>query len=41
MYLLPGCYSFRDEIRMCTLWLREQVERVLYKFCELERLLKT
>ncbi len=33
----PGCYSFRDELKMFALWFKEQVDTMLFKISELER----
>ena len=41
MYTMwPGCYSFRDEIKMLLLWCKDQTEALTLKVYELDRLLK-
>ena len=38
MYAMwPGCYSFRDEIKMFALWLKEQLDSLMLKICEIDR----
>ena len=40
MYTMwPGCYSFRDEIKVLALWLKEQVDSLILKIYELDRVL--
>lgn len=34
----PGCYSFRDEIKIFALWLKEQSEALILKIYELDRM---
>ena len=42
MYTMwPGCYSFRDEIKLFILWFKEQSELLMLKIYELDRLLNT
>lgn len=35
----PGCYSFRDELKLFALWFREQLDSFILKVYEVERLL--
>ena len=35
----PGCYSFRDEIKLFLTWFKDQVESLIFKIYELERLM--
>ena len=35
----PGCYSFRDEIKLFVLWFKEEAEGLMYKIYEIERLI--
>ena len=38
MYAMwPGCYSFRDEIKMFALWLKEQLDSLMLKIYEIVR----
>ncbi len=38
MYAMwPGCYSFRDEIKMFALWLKEQLDSLMLKIYEIDR----
>ena len=40
MYAMwPGYYSFRDEIKMFALWLKEQTEALVLKIYEVDRLI--
>ncbi len=40
MYAMwPGCYSFRDEIKLFALWFKEQTEALVLKIYEIDRLL--
>ena len=40
MYAMwPGCYSFGDEIKMFALWFKEQMESLVLKIYEIDRLL--
>ncbi len=40
MYSLwPGCYSFRDEIKILLAWLKDQAESLILKIYELDRLM--
>ena len=40
MYAMwPGCYSFRDEIKVLALCLKEQVDALILKIYELDRML--
>lgn len=40
MYAMwPGCYSFRDEIKIFALWLKEQMETLILKIYEFDRLI--
>ena len=34
----PGCYSFRDEIKLFAMWLKEQADSLMLKVYELDRL---
>ena len=33
----PGCYSFKDEIKMFALWLKEQLDALMLKIYEIDR----
>ena len=35
----PGCYSFREEIGLFALWLKEQTEALILKIYELDRMI--
>ena len=38
MYTMwPGCYSFRDEIKLFIMWFKEQVDALEFKVYELDR----
>lgn len=37
----PGCYSFRDEIKMIILWFKEQTEALVLKIYEIDRILNS
>ena len=40
MYTMwPGCYSFRDEIKMFLVWFKDQTEALILKVYEIERLI--
>ena len=40
MYAMwPGCYCFRDELKMFALWLKEQTEALVLKIYEIDRLM--
>ena len=39
--LWPGCYSFRDEIKLFLLWFKDQSEALILKVYELDRMLNT
>ena len=40
MYAMwPGCYSFRDELKLFALWFKEQTEALVLKIYEIDRLL--
>lgn len=41
MYMWPGCYSFRDEVGMFALWIKEQIEAIVLKVYELDRMLNS
>lgn len=34
----PGCYSFRDEIKLFAIWIKEQADSLMLKVYELDRL---
>jgi hypothetical protein len=36
----PGCYSFRDEIKLFIMWFKDQMESLLLKIYEIDRLLQ-
>jgi len=36
----PGCYSFRDELKLFVMWFKEQIENLKFKVYEIERLLE-
>ena len=39
MYTMwPGCYSFRDEIKLFIMWFKEQADSLVLKVYELDRL---
>ena len=33
----PGCYSFKDEIKLFAMWLKEQSESLMLKIYEFDR----
>ena len=33
---MPGCYSFREEIKMFLVWFKSQTEDLLFKIYELD-----
>ena len=35
----PGCYSFRDELGVFLAWFKEQVDSLILKVYELDRML--
>ena len=35
----PGCYSFRDEVGIFLAWVKEQVDSLILKVYELDRML--
>ncbi len=38
MYTMwPGCYSFRDEIKLFLMWFKDQSEALILKVYELDR----
>ena len=37
----PGCYSFRDEIKMLMLLIKDWAESVVLKIYEIDRMLHT
>lgn len=40
MYTMwPGCYSFRDELKVLALWFKEQVDSIIAKIYELDRMI--
>lgn len=40
MYAMwPGCYSFRDELKLFALWFKEQTEALVLKIYEIDRLI--
>ena len=40
MYAMwPGCYSFRDEIKIMALWMKEWLDSLILKIYELDRIL--
>lgn len=40
MYTMwPGCYSFREEIGLFAMWLKEQMEAIVLKIYEIDRLI--
>ena len=40
MYTMwPGCYSFRDELKLFAMWFKEQSESLILKIYEIDRLL--
>lgn len=42
MYTMwPGCYSFRDEIKMFALWLKEQIDSFVLRIYELDQILNS
>ncbi len=36
----PGCYSFRDELGLFAAWFKEQVDALVLKIYELDRMVK-
>lgn len=40
MYTMwPGCYSFRDEIKLFLTWFKDQSEALILKIYEIDRLM--
>ena len=40
MYTMwPGCYSFRDEIKLFITWFKDQADSLVLKIYEIERLM--
>ena len=39
MYMWPGCYSFKDEIKLILMWFKEQIDSLVLKVYEVDRLL--
>ena len=40
MYTMwPGCYSFRNEIKLFIMWFKEQAEALVFKVYELDRMI--
>lgn len=39
MQMWPGCYSFRDELALFAVWLKEQTEALVLKIYELDRMI--
>ena len=40
MYTMwPGCYSFRDELKMLLTWFKGQVDSLILKIYEIDRLI--
>lgn len=37
--MLPGCYSFMDELKLFAEWFKEQTEALVLKIYELDRML--
>lgn len=37
----PGCYSFKDEIKLFVMWFKEQADALMLKIYEVDRLLNT
>ena len=37
----PGCYSFKDEIKLFALWFKEQTEALVFKIYEIDRMLNS
>ncbi len=37
----PGCYSFREELSLFALWLKEQTEAFVLKIYELDRMINS
>ena len=35
----PGCYSFRDEIKLFLVWFKDQVDTLILKVYEVDRLI--
>lgn len=35
----PGCYSFKDETKMFVLWIKEQIDSLVLRIYEIDRLL--
>ena len=36
----PGCYSFRDELKLFVMWFKEKLDTLAYKVYEIDRLLQ-
>ena len=37
----PGCYSFRDELKLFAQWFKEQTDSLILKIYELDRMLNS
>ena len=37
----PGCYSFRDELKLFAMWFKDQVDSLLLKIYEFDRMLNS
>ena len=42
MYIMwPGCYSFRDELKLFAQWFKEQTDALILKIYELDRMINS
>jgi hypothetical protein len=41
MYMWPGCYSFREQVGMFALWFKEQLDTIVLKVYELDRMINS
>ena len=37
----PGCYSFRDELKLFAMWFKDQTDAFMLKLYEIDRLLNS
>lgn len=37
----PGCYSFNDQTKMFLTWLKDQIDSLIFKVHEIDRILNS
>ena len=37
----PGCYSFKNEIKLLLLWFKEQIDLIIFRIYELDRIINS